>query len=307
MASNYLANGLKRSALTVALGLCFAGGVQAQSTTGGIYGTVPAGSSVTISNTSGLTRTVTADANGRYNASSLPIGSYTVTSGSNKRDIVVTVGSNTNVSFGGSTTTLDTVTVTGSTVSPIDVATVSTSTVLTSAQLSRLPLARTAEAVAMLAPGAVQGNAYQFGSNHGGVPISFGGASVGENAYYMNGYYAGTPTTNVGGYSLPYGSIDQQETYTGGYSAKYGRSDGGVISQIGKSGTNEWHFGGQVVYVPEDLREDVPDTIYPNETLPVLAGHQYAYQRSDLPGKIYSRGNHGKSWTPLTAFMQVVR
>ena len=296
MASNYLANGLKRSALTVALGLCFAGGVQAQSTTGGIYGTVPAGSSVTISNTSGLTRTVTADANGRYNASSLPIGSYSVTSGSNKRDIVVTVGSNTNVSFGGSTTTLDTVTVTGSTVSPIDVATVSTSTVLTSAQLSRLPLARTAEAVAMLAPGAVQGNAYQFGSNHGGVPISFGGASVGENAYYMNGYYAGTPTTNVGGYSLPYGSIDQQETYTGGYSAKYGRSDGGVISQIGKSGTNEWHFGGQVVYVPEDLREDVPDTIYPNETLPVLAGHQYAYQRSDLPGKIYSRGNHGKSW-----------
>ena len=82
----------------------------------------------------------------------------------------------------------------------------------------------------MLAPGAVQGNAYQFGSNHGGVPISFGGASVGENAYYMNGYYAGTPTTNVGGYSLPYGSIDQQETYTGGYSAKYGRSDGGAVS-----------------------------------------------------------------------------
>ena len=38
MASNYLAKGLKRSALTVALGLCFAGGVQAQSTIGSING-----------------------------------------------------------------------------------------------------------------------------------------------------------------------------------------------------------------------------------------------------------------------------
>ncbi len=300
MASNYLAKGLKRSALTVALGLCFAGGVQAQSTTGGIYGTAPAGSTVTIANTSGLTRTLTVDANGRYNASSLPIGTYTVTSGDQKREIVVAVGSSNNVSFGApggdNTTTLGTVTVTAAGVSPIDVGTVSTSTVMTSAQLTRLPLARTAEAVAMLAPGAVQGNAYQFGSNHGGVPISFGGASVGENAYYMNGYYSGTPTTNVGGYSLPYGSIDQQETYTGGYSAKYGRSDGGVISQIGKSGTNEWHFGGQVVYVPKDLREDAPNRFFPNETLPELAGHQYVYQNTTLPGKIYTRGNRGKSW-----------
>lgn len=41
-----------------------------------------------LSNTSGLTRTVTADASGRYNASSLPIGTYTVTSGDNKREIV---------------------------------------------------------------------------------------------------------------------------------------------------------------------------------------------------------------------------
>ena len=38
MASNYFAKGLKRSALTVALGMCFVGGVQAQSTTGSIYG-----------------------------------------------------------------------------------------------------------------------------------------------------------------------------------------------------------------------------------------------------------------------------
>ena len=38
MASKNFATGLKRSALTVALGMCFAGGVQAQSTSGAIYG-----------------------------------------------------------------------------------------------------------------------------------------------------------------------------------------------------------------------------------------------------------------------------
>ena len=73
MASNYLAKGLKRSALTVALGLCFAGGVQAQSTTGSINGDAGAGATVTVQNQSGLTRTATADASGRYNIGSLPV------------------------------------------------------------------------------------------------------------------------------------------------------------------------------------------------------------------------------------------
>ena len=38
MASTYFSKGLKRSALTVALGMCFAGGVNAQSTSGAIFG-----------------------------------------------------------------------------------------------------------------------------------------------------------------------------------------------------------------------------------------------------------------------------
>src|SRR5690606_34662133 len=89
MASNYLAKSLKRSALTVALGVCIAGGVQAQSTTGGIYGQVPAGSTVTNSNNSGLTRTVTADADGRYTATNLPVGTYTISADGQERQVVV--------------------------------------------------------------------------------------------------------------------------------------------------------------------------------------------------------------------------
>jgi outer membrane receptor for ferrienterochelin and colicin len=290
MASNYLAKGLKRSALTVALGLCFAGGVQAQSTTGGISGSAPAGSTVTISNNSGISRDIKVDASGHYTANSLPVGNYTVKSGANKRDLVVTVGSTANVSFGDGTgtATLGTVTVSGTNVRPIDVTSVDTRSIVTAAELQRLPLARSAEAIAMLAPGAVVGNGTFFGGE-----ISFGGSSVAENAYYLNGYFSGNPMTNVGGFTLPYGSIEQQETYTGGYAAKYGRSAGGVISQIGKSGSNDWHFGGQVVYTPKALKEVRPDRYEPNLPLTGL----YSYTNPGYVGLKYDSGKDRLSWS----------
>lgn len=279
---------IQRATLTVALGLCIAGAAQAQSTTGNIYGNAPVGAEIVVSNNSGLTRTITADANGRYNIGSLPVGSYTVTSGDSKRQVVVTIGAGTNVSFNASgATNLDTVTVTATSVAPIDVTTTDTRTVITAEELKRLPIARSAEAIAMLSPGAVGGNGSFFGSQ-----ISFGGSSVAENAYYLNGYFSGNPMTNVGGFTLPYGSIEQQETYTGGYGAKYGRSSGGVISQVGKSGSNEWHFGGQVVWTPKGLKQERPDRFYTSQALP--AGYDYA--TPELAGVQYDSGKDRLSW-----------
>src|SRR5688500_134455 len=191
MASKYLSKGLKRSALTVALGLCFAGGVQAQSTTGSIFGTVQGGegSTVVVSNNSGFSRTIPVDASGRFNASTLPVGNYTVTVQRGgqvvgTRTVTVRAGAGADVSFGGDT--LDTVTVTANAIAPIDITSVDTRSILTSEQLERLPLARSAEAVALLAPGAVSGAAGFFGGL-----VSFGGAGVSENAYYVNGYFTG--------------------------------------------------------------------------------------------------------------------
>jgi outer membrane receptor protein involved in Fe transport len=296
--SKYLSAGAKRTALSIALGICFAGGVHAQSTTGSIRGTVPAGTTVVITNNSGLTRTITADAQGRYNASSLPVGSYTVEAqGVGKQNVTVIVGAAVDASFGGQ---LDTITVTGASVAPIDVTTVSTSTVITAEQLQRLPIARSAEAIALLAPGATAGAGGYFGNM-----VSFGGAGVSENAYYINGYFSGEPLSNLGGFDLPYGAIEQQETYTGGYSAKYGRSAGGVISQIGKSGSNDWQFGGQVIFTPKSLREDAEDLFYPNmdfsqansnPNLPSTCGEDgnercaWGYENPGLPGTMYSTG-----------------
>ena len=313
MASNYLAKGLKRSALTIALGLCFAGGVHAQSTTGSIYGNASNGATVTVKNESGLSRTVTVDASGRYNIGSLPVGNYTVTVESGgqvvgTRTVTVRAGAGADASVGGGdATNLETVTVTASAVPTIDITAVDTRSVITAEQIERLPLARSAEALALLAPGAVQG----AGGFFGGL-VSFGGSGVSENAYYVNGYFTGEPLSNLGGFSLPFGSIEQQETFIGGYSAKYGRSDGGVINQIGKRGTNEWHFGGQVTYTPKSLRGHNGDLYLPdldfgtansNPNLPHTCGPthtslcQYTYTDESLAGELHSRGKESNSWS----------
>lgn len=291
---------MRRASLCVALGLCIASTAQAQSTTGSIQGFVPVvngtATTVQVSNTSGFTRTTSVDDQGRYALGSLPVGRYTVTVNRDgqaiaTREVVVVVGSATDSSFasgGGDATTLGTMTVTASAPATIDFSTTDTRMVITAEQLERLPLGRSAEAIAMLAPGAVAG-ASGYSALSG--LVSFGGAGVSENAYYINGYFSGEPLSNLGGFTLPYGAIAQQETYTGGYSAKYGRSAGGVISQIGKRGTNEWEFGGQVLFSPNDLRSDPKDIYYPDLDLP----SEYGYTNPALPGTLYQKGKGRKS------------
>src|SRR5699024_4674695 len=129
------------------------------------------------------------------------------------------------------------------------------STVVTARELEQLPISQNAESIALLAPSTVAASGYY------GNAVSFGGAGATENAYYVNGYNTTKPFNNQGGFQLPYGSIAQQKTYTGGYSAKYGRSYGGVISQNGKRGTNQWHFGGQVSWIPRSTRA-TPRNLY---------------------------------------------
>ncbi|MBW8824502.1 MAG: TonB-dependent receptor plug domain-containing protein, partial [Xanthomonadales bacterium] len=258
-------SGVKRSALTIALGFCFAGVVHAQSTTGSVYGNAAPGETITLVSDTGFARTVTADSSGRYNAGNLPIGNYTVTAKKGDqvvgtRQVLVKVSSGTEVSFAGAQANtgneLGTITVT-SMGAGIDVTQVDSRTVITAKDLAVLPVGRSAEAIALLAPGTVQGSGF-FGS-----AVSFGGSSVTENAYYINGFNVSDPLANIGGLSLPYGSIAQQETYTGGYSAMYGRSDGGVISQVGKRGTKDWHFGGQISIRPKALASTPKDVYYP--------------------------------------------
>jgi len=261
----------RRTAIALALGMGISGVAFGQATTGSIFGDAGSGNTVLIQSASGFTRQVSVDASGHYSVTQLPVGTYTVTvqhdgqTVDSRSNVALRVGTATEVSFGGGTSAkarnLSAVTVTANALPAIDVTDVNSSTIITSQQLKTLPIAHNAEAIALLAPGAVRGSAY-FGNY-----VSFGGSSVTENAYYINGFNTTDPLSGFGGMTLPYGSIDQQQMLTGGYGAEYGRSDGGVISQVGKSGTNEWHFGGQVRWLPRSLAGDPVNQYQPGGKL----------------------------------------
>ncbi|MBA8680398.1 TonB-dependent receptor [Stenotrophomonas tumulicola] len=302
MISSKQAARLKRTALAVVL-TSFVGAAAAQSTTGSLYGNAPAaaGTTVVVQSDTGLTRSASVDANGRYNLGSLPVGRYSISLQRDgqvverRENVQLRVGVGTEVSFGGGgdATTLGAVNVTAANIPKIDVSNTVSRSVITSEQLDVLPLGRSAEAIALLAPGVVAGSsAFTNGSRS---VLSFGGSSVTENAYYLNGFNASNPLSNLGGVSLPYGSIDQQETYTGGYSASYGRSTGGVINQLGKRGTNEWHFGFQSTWSPDTLAASAATVMHPDRALP--AG--YEYDDPSRPGTLY-RYRHNDTATRTT-------
>lgn len=298
----YISRGVqpRRSALAVALAvsLGFTGFAYGQATSGAIFGTAPAGESVVVNSSSGVNRTVIADANGHYSASNLPVGTYTVTLSkggatvTSRNNVTVSAGAGTEVDLTGATE-LASVEVSASALPAIDVSTNASAMTVTAAQLAQLPLARSAEAIALLAPGVVSGSGY-FGNAVTGPVITFAGAGATENAYYVNGFNTTSLYTYTGAaYQLPYGSIDQQQTIVGGYDAKYGRSDGGVLSQIGKRGTDVWHFGGQATWAPRSLESDPQNRYYPNVQLE--PGESFSSE-TVAPGDLRRYRNENKEW-----------
>lgn len=226
---------VKRSAIAVAVGMCFASMAYAQNADGTIYGRAKAKEQVQVVNVeTGSSRTIEADQNGGFTFSKMPVGRYKVIAGGKTREVAVAIGSGTEVKFDD----VATVTVTGSrNRSTIDVSSVESNTVFSLAEIQRLPVGRNPTAVALLAPGTVAGE-----SGFGNL-ASFGGASVAENGYYINGFDV-TNIRNFTNYaSLPFDAISQQQVKTGGYGAEFGRSLGGVVSMTTKRGTNQWKGG----------------------------------------------------------------
>ena len=274
---------LKRTALAVALSFSFASGVAlAQSNaSGSIFGSSgdPGSTVIVRSADTGQTRTVTIDANGRYRVTALPVGKYSVTlqrdgqTIGTQDNVVVLLGSGSEVSFATQPQTLDAVVVTGANLPLIDVSSVDTRSVFTAEQIEQLTVARNLNALALLTPGVVAGD-----SRYNGVP-SFGGSSASENAYYINGYAVTNPYTALGSTTLPFNSIDQYQAITGGYSAEFGRATGGVVNIISKRGTNQWEAGAQVVWTPESLRSTRRNIYYPTNTGYATDGT--LYQRRD--------------------------
>lgn len=257
-----------RRTLVLALALAVSSGVHAQSnTTGNIAGQATPGSAVTVNHLeTGFSRTIPVGADGSYRAGALPPGNYVVEllredgiTPAVRKKVEVAVGNTTSVSLGvneswavEAPTDLERIVVTATYLPPIDPTSVESSTILSEAIIERLPVPRNVTSVALMAPGTVRGDS-MFGDL-----ASFGGASVGENTYYINGFNVTNFRTGLGFSRVPFDMYSQYQVKTGGYGAEFGRSTGGVINATTKSGGNEWHFGTSMYWTPDRWRRNDP-------------------------------------------------
>jgi outer membrane receptor for ferrienterochelin and colicin len=259
---------LQRTALRICIGTCLASMaasqlVQAASTDGALAGHVTGGAldgaQVTVRNPeTGFTRTVKVETDGTYRFPFLPVGKYTLEAGkpgspmTTLDDVAVGLGNTTTANIMlGQAATLETIKVNATAVvTAVDVSSTESATNVTREELTRLPVERNAQAVALLAPGVVKGD---FGG------ISFGGSSVAENTTYINGLNVTDFYNRIGFSEVPYAFYKEFQVKTGGYSVEFGRSTGGVINAVTRSGTNEFKFGAEAVWEPSFLQDKGDD------------------------------------------------
>lgn len=227
-------------------------------------GTPISGATVTVkSNDQGFERTVSTDANGSYRVAQLPTGSYTFTieaSGFDQFvDPAVTLGADRSANQfslapqGGGAE----IVVTAGRLQIVDFERNTTGSVIEIGELAtRVPVGRDITSVVLLAPGTTEGD-----SAFGNLP-NIAGASVAENAYYVNGLNITEFREGLGAVTIPFEFYQTVEVKNGGYAAEFGRATGGIINAVTKSGSNDFHAGVLVNYEPNWLRSNAKDTIF---------------------------------------------
>jgi hypothetical protein len=265
---------LKKTVLVHALTLAFSGAAltmavvqpaMAQSNaTGNIYGRVAAGNDVKVvveNPATGLRRVLTPDAQGRFQATALPPGSYKVSQLRGDTvlstiDVDASIGQSSEAIFASTAANgTQTVQITG-TRRAIDVTSTTGGATFNARQLAALPIGRNVQSIIQLAPNTTRADSRFAGG------ASFGGGAASENSYYINGFPVVNPLTGLGSSQLPFGAIAEAQVLTGGFGAEFGRSIGGVVNIITKSGTNNWEAGAIVTFDPKDLRAKEKDLRY---------------------------------------------
>jgi len=222
------------------------------------------GATVTMVNKDfNISRTTSVNSSGTFEFPSVPVGDYEVTlSQAGKEPVVQTahvgLGNITSVRFEpgtGETMKLEKLVVTGADASPVDVANTVIGLNIRSETVEMLPVPRNITGVALLTPGVTAGDRGFFGNL-----ASFAGASVGENAYYLNGFNITDFRRGLGYQGVPFEFFSEFQTLTSGYSAEFGRSTGGVVNAVSKRGSNEYHASVGIIWEPDSLAKDSPNT-----------------------------------------------
>ena len=241
------------------------GGVMAgysQVTTGSISGSVTdssravlPGAQVVVQNEeTGVSRTVQADAAGRYSAPSLGLGRYRVTATLSgfqteiRTGIVLTVGREAVVDIqlavGAVTQSVE---VTGE-ASLVETSEATMSNLVNSTSIQELPLnGRDLSQLILLSPNVTQAvdSKSTYSYNGFGRRISIAGFQGEDNAYLLDGgwvddFYHHIPSGPTGEL-LGVETVREFTVLTSNFGAQYGRALGGVFNAVSRSGANEFH------------------------------------------------------------------
>ena len=256
---------------TLLLFLVSASTVFAQGSSGAISGRVVdesggavAGVIITLEDKrTGATRRVTTNLSGGFRAQ-LPPGVYELKSSKADyasvtiEEVVVNLGATSELTIPLKFSEVEEIVTYGSAQQLMPASTGETGLNISLEELTKLPVARNIESVALLAPGTVSGD-LAFGDDK--VLVSFGGASVAENVYYIDGLNVTNFRNGLGGSSVPFEFYEHFQIKTGGYGAEFGRSTGGVINAVTKRGSNEFEYGIVTFFEPDWMQGTSPNTI----------------------------------------------
>ncbi|WP_419254456.1 TonB-dependent receptor [Caulobacter sp. ErkDOM-YI] len=224
-----------------------------------------AGAAVTVkSNAQGFTRAFTTDANGSFRSPALPAGSYSVSIAkdgfqtTNDGALSVRAGGEAGYSFtlASADATVSEVVVTATANPQLDFSQTTTGLSIDVEDLQKqVPVGRNITALTLLAPGTVEGSSTNF---RGQTSIS--GASVAENAFFLNGLNITNFDNYIGASTVPFEFYKSVEVKTGGYAAEYGRATGGIVNAVSKSGSNDFMFAVHGNWTPDKLESSQKDT-----------------------------------------------
>ncbi len=228
------------------------------------------GVEVTITNEEkGFRRTISTGSNGSFKIN-VPGGDYKVSSvrpgyeSVTIEKVSVAIGTSSPVRIVLQEGAMEEVLVVGNATQLIKTGTAESSLNISLEEVAKLPVPRTIESVALLAPGTVLGDS-DFGEDKS--LVSFSGSSVGENAYFIDGLNVTNFRNGLGGSSVPFEFYDQFQIKSGGYGAEFGRSLGGVLNAVVKKGSNDFNYGLVSYYEPAALRENASNVLRNNGSL----------------------------------------
>jgi len=226
-------------------------------------GPLPGATVTATQRETGFTRTVVADADGRYTIAGLPAGTYELRAELSgfkplvRTGVDVTVAETAAVNFtldSGALAIADQVVTVEGRGSRVNTQTSELSYLVTQQAIETLPLnGRNYTDLALLQPGVLPFPHRDGGSvvAHG-LGMSINGQDPRSNVYLLDGTlqndFTNGPAGSAAGTALGVETIREFRVETNAYSAEYGRNSGGQINVLTKSGTNQYGGSGYLYH-----------------------------------------------------------